>query len=62
MGCILLWQPFYLVYFFLYFQTLQIIKLWFMALEGAVNIVLALVVRVIFTLQRTQERQKKKDC
>lgn len=56
-GCILLWQPLDLVDFFLNFQALQIVELGLMALESAVNIVLPLAVRLIFTLQRrTQGR------
>lgn len=32
-------QPSYLVYLLLYFQALQIIKLWFMTLECAVHVI-----------------------
>lgn len=32
-------KPSNLIYLLLYFQTLEVIKLWFMALEGAVYIV-----------------------
>lgn len=57
MGRILLGQPLDLVDFLFYFQALQIVKLRLVALEGAVNIVLTLAVRLIFTLQGKQDNQ-----
>lgn len=48
---VLLWEPFDLVDFLLYLQALQVVKLWLVALEGAVHIVLTLAVRCILTLQ-----------
>ena len=54
MGGILLREPLDLVDFLLYLQTLEIIELWLVALEGAVDVILALVVWRIFALQGNQ--------
>lgn len=51
MGGILLREPFDLVDFLLYLQTLEIVELRLVALESAVDVVLALAVRRVFTLQ-----------
>lgn len=51
MGGVLLREPFDLVDFLLYLQALEIVELRLVALEGAVDVVLALAVRRIFTLQ-----------
>lgn len=51
MGGILLREPFDLVDFLLYLQALEIVELGLVALESAVDIILALAVRRIFTLQ-----------
>ena len=51
MGSVLLGEPFDLVDFLLYLQALEIVELGLMALEGAVDIILALVVRSILALQ-----------
>ena len=56
MGGILLRKPLDLVDFFLYLQTLEIVKLRLMALEGAVDVILALAVRCIFTLQEKPDK------
>lgn len=55
-GGILLWQPLDLVDFLLYLQALEIVELWLMALESAVDVILALAVRCIFTLQGNPDR------
>lgn len=51
MGGILLREPFDLVDFLLYLQALEIVELRLVALESAVDVVLALAVRRVFTLQ-----------
>lgn len=56
MGGILLRKPLDLVDFLLYLQTLEIIELRLMALEGAVDVILALAVRRIFTLQENVDK------
>lgn len=55
-GGILLRKPLDLVDFFLYLQTLEIVKLRLVALEGAVDVILALAVRCIFTLQEKPDK------
>ena len=50
-GSVLLGEPFDLVDFLLYLQALEIVELGLVALEGAVDIILALVVRSILALQ-----------
>lgn len=56
MGSILLWEPFDLVDFLLYLQALEIVELRLVALESAVDVILALAVRRIFTLQGNPDR------
>ena len=53
-GGILLREPLDLVDFLLYLQTLEIIELWLVALEGAVDVILTLAVWRIFALQGNQ--------
>lgn len=55
-GSILLGKPFDLVDFLLYLQALEIVELRLMALESAVDVILALAVRRIFTLQGNIDR------
>lgn len=55
-GGILLRKPLDFVDFLLYLQTLEIIELRLMALEGAVDVILALAVRRIFTLQENVDK------
>lgn len=50
-GCILLRKPSDFVDLLLDLQTLQVVKLWFVALECAVNIVLSSTLRLALTLQ-----------
>lgn len=50
MGRILLREPFDLVDLLLYLQTLEIVELGLVALEGAIDIVLTLAMRRIFAL------------
>lgn len=54
MGGILLREPLDLVDFLLYLQTLEIVELWLVALESAVDVILALAVWRIFALQGNQ--------
>lgn len=54
MGGILLREPLDLVDLLLYLQTLEIVELRLVALESAVDVILALAVRRIFTLQGNQ--------
>lgn len=49
-GCILLRKPSDFVDLLLNLQTLQVVKLWFVALECAVNIVLSSTLRLALTL------------
>lgn len=49
-------KPLDLVDFLLYLQTLEIIELRLMALEGAVDVILALAVRRIFTLREKPDK------
>lgn len=56
MGSVLLWEPFDLVDLLLYLQALEIVELWLVALESAVDVILALAVRGIFTLQGNPDR------
>lgn len=55
-GSILLRKPLDLVDLLLYLQALEIVKLRLVALEGAVDIILALAVRCIFTLQENPDK------
>lgn len=55
-GGVLLREPLDLVDLLLYLQALEIVKLWLMALESAVDVVLALAVGRIFTLQGNPEK------
>lgn len=50
-GCILLWEPSYFIDLLFYLQTLQVIELWLVALESAVNIVFSPAVGLVFALQ-----------
>ena len=54
MGGILLREPLDLVDFLLYLQALEIVELWLVALESAVDVILALAVWRIFALQGNQ--------
>lgn len=54
-GGVLLREPFDLVDFFLYLQALQVVKLWLVALEGAVHIVFTLAVGCVLALQGNQK-------
>lgn len=54
MGGILLREPLDLVDLLLYLQALEIVELRLVALESAVDVILALAVRRIFTLQGNQ--------
>ena len=54
MGGILLREPLDLVDFLLYLQTLEIVELWLVALESAIDVILALAVWRIFALQGNQ--------
>lgn len=56
--CILLGQPPYFVDLLLNLKTLQVVKLWLVALKCAVNVVLPSSLRLILTLD---ERQRKCD-
>lgn len=49
---VLLRKPSYLVDLLLNLQTLQVVKLWLVALEGAVDIILSSPVGLALTLQR----------
>lgn len=49
-GCVLLREPSDFVDLLLDLQTLQVVKLWFVALECAVNIVLSSTLRLALTL------------
>lgn len=51
MGGVLLREPLDLVDLLLYLQALEIVELWLVALESAVDVILALAVGSIFTLQ-----------
>lgn len=55
-GCVLLREPSYLVDLLLYLQTLQVIELWLVALEGAVDIVLSPAMGLVFALQEGEQR------
>lgn len=50
-GCVLLREPSDLVDLLLYLQTLQVIELRLVALEGAVDIVLSPAMGLVFALQ-----------
>lgn len=54
-GCILLREPSYLIDLLLYLQTLQVIELRLVALEGAVDIVLSPAMGLVFALQEGEQ-------
>lgn len=57
---VLLWEPTNLVDLLFYFQTLQVVELWLVALESAVNIVLATELRRILVLPGAQISGKER--
>lgn len=61
MGRILLREPFDLVDLLLYLQTLEIVELGLVALEGAIDIVLTLAMRRIFALQGNHRWDELRD-
>lgn len=58
MSSILLGQPSDLVDLLLNFKALQVVKLRFMALKSAVNIVFSTALRLILTLKKQQQQSK----
>lgn len=57
---VLLRQPADLIDLFLNLQTLKVVKLWLMALEGAVHVILSLGKRFSLTLLHTNKKRKIK--
>lgn len=55
---VLLRQPSYLIDLLLNLQALQVIELWLVALEGAVDIVLSPAVGLVLALRRDREELK----